>query len=98
MLRSGYPRRQSINLVPGVPIPKEAALREQKPPAARTRHGFQTGLASTVAVVLVAAQPSPVWGEALAEAAEGYRPMMTEQIDQSLAGARLLRERIAVGV
>ena len=97
MLRSGYPRRQSINLVPGVPIPKEAALREQKPPAALTRHGFQTGLASTVAVVLVAAQPSPVWGEALAEAAEGYRPMMTEQIDQSLAGARLLRERIAVG-
>ena len=35
--------------------------------------------------------------EPLAEAAEHYRPIMVEQIDQSLAGARLLRERIAAG-
>jgi iron uptake system component EfeO len=31
----------------------------------------------------------------LADAAERYRPLMIEQVDQSLAGARLLRERVA---
>jgi iron uptake system EfeUOB component EfeO/EfeM len=35
--------------------------------------------------------------EALADTAEQYRPIMVEQIGQSLAGARLLRERIAAG-
>jgi iron uptake system EfeUOB component EfeO/EfeM len=45
----------------------------------------------------VVARLSPVRAEALAETAEQYRPIMAEQIDQSLAGARLLRERIAAG-
>src|SRR5271163_85360 len=40
---------------------------------------------------------SPARADSLAEAAEHYRPIMVEQIDQSLAGARLLRERIAAG-
>jgi iron uptake system EfeUOB component EfeO/EfeM len=51
-----------------------------------------------IAVILVvAARLSPARAEALADAAERYRPLMTEQIDRSLAGARLLRERIAAG-
>ena len=49
--------------------------------------------AALFAVSLVASAQA----EPLAEAAEHYRPIMVEQIDQSLAGARLLRERIAAG-
>jgi iron uptake system EfeUOB component EfeO/EfeM len=45
----------------------------------------------------VVARHSPVRAEALADTAEQYRPIMVEQIGQSLAGARLLRERIAAG-
>lgn len=33
--------------------------------------------------------------DTLADAAERYRPLMIDQVDQSLAGAHLLRERIA---
>ena len=40
---------------------------------------------------------SPARADSLAEAAEHYRPLMIEQIDQSLAGARLLRERLSAG-
>src|SRR5271155_648445 len=57
----------------------------------------RTGLMVTAAIVLVVAYLSPARAEALADAAERYRPLMAEQIDQSLAGARLLRERLAAG-
>jgi iron uptake system component EfeO len=49
------------------------------------------------AVILYAASISPARAGSLAEAAEHYRPVMVEQIDRSLAGARLLGERIAAG-
>jgi iron uptake system component EfeO len=39
----------------------------------------------------------PARADTLAEAAEHYRPLMIEQIEQSLAGSRLLRARIAAG-
>jgi len=57
----------------------------------------RTGLMVTAAIVLVVACLSPALAETLTDAAEHYRPLMAEQIDQSLAGARLLRERIAAG-
>jgi iron uptake system component EfeO len=49
------------------------------------------------AIVVVAPCLSPARTEALADAAEHYRPMMIEQIDQSLAGVRLMRDRLAAG-
>jgi iron uptake system component EfeO len=49
------------------------------------------------AVILYAASISAARADSLAEAAEHYRPAMVEQIDRSLAGARLLRERIGAG-
>jgi iron uptake system component EfeO len=49
------------------------------------------------AIVVVAPCLTPASTEALADAAEHYRPMMIEQIDQSLAGARLMRDRLAAG-
>jgi iron uptake system component EfeO len=49
------------------------------------------------AVLFAGSLISPVRADCLAEAAEHYRPIMVEQIDQSLSGARTLRERIATG-
>ena len=51
----------------------------------------------TAAALFAASLVASGQAEPLAEAAEHYRPIMVEQIDQSLAGARLLRERIATG-
>jgi iron uptake system component EfeO len=51
----------------------------------------------TTSILFAASLISPVRADTLAEAAEHYRPIMVEQIDQSLAGARSLRERIAAG-
>jgi iron uptake system component EfeO len=54
--------------------------------------------APLIAAILCAASLiSLARADPLAEAAEHYRPLMVAQIDQSLAGARLLRERIAAG-
>src|SRR5215472_10723716 len=49
------------------------------------------------AVLYSAPLISPARADPLADTAEHYRPLMVEQIDQSLSGARLLRERIAAG-
>jgi iron uptake system EfeUOB component EfeO/EfeM len=49
------------------------------------------------AILFTALVISPVRADALADTAEQYRPIMAEQIEQSLAGARLLRERVAAG-
>lgn len=62
-----------------------------------SRQPKHTGLMVTAAIMLVVARSSPILAEPLADAAEHYRPLMAEQIDQSLAGARLLRERLAAG-
>src|SRR5271165_2730684 len=40
---------------------------------------------------------APTPSDNLAATAEQYRPIMTKDIDQSLAGARLLRERLVAG-
>jgi iron uptake system EfeUOB component EfeO/EfeM len=47
------------------------------------------------AVCLIGLGPSAGRATPLDEAAERYRPYMIEQIDQSLAGARALRERLS---
>jgi iron uptake system component EfeO len=47
-----------------------------------------------VGVCLLGWPAKPSWADALQEAAERYRPYMIEQIDQSLAGARALRDRL----
>jgi iron uptake system component EfeO len=57
------------------------------------RAGPRLAAAILYAVLLI----SPARAESLTAAAEHYRPVMVEQIDQSLAGARLLRDRIAEG-
>lgn len=46
-------------------------------------------------LVLIGPYLAGARADTLADAAERYRPLMIEQVDQSLAGARLLRERIA---
>jgi iron uptake system EfeUOB component EfeO/EfeM len=52
-------------------------------------------LALVLVVSLLIGLPiSPCRADTLEEAAERYRPYMIEQIDQSLAGARALRERL----
>ena len=51
----------------------------------------------TAAALFAASLVASGHAEPLAEAAEHYRPIMVEEIDRSLAGARLLRERIAAG-
>jgi iron uptake system component EfeO len=47
-----------------------------------------------IAVCVFGWPAMPSWADALQEAAERYRPYMVEEIDQSLAGARALRERL----
>jgi iron uptake system component EfeO len=51
----------------------------------------------TAAALFAASLVASAQAEPLAETAEHYRPIMVEQIDQSLAGARLLHERIVAG-
>ena len=58
--------------------------------------GLGGGLALSAAVC-AAPSVSPAPGDNLSEAAEHYRPIMVRDIDQSLAGARLLRARLAAG-
>jgi iron uptake system component EfeO len=61
----------------------------------RSRRGpIAPGLVLTGAM-LAASSISPARAETLADAAERYRPLMIEEIDQSLAGTRLLRDRIS---
>ena len=48
-----------------------------------------------IGALLGASSVSVARPETLEDAAEKYRPLMIEEIDQSLAGARLLRERIS---
>lgn len=58
------------------------------------------GLCSFVALsadLTAASHAAPVRGGNLAATAEQYRPIMVKDIDQSLAGARLLRARLAAG-
>jgi len=59
-------------------------------------HGVRR-LGATIYIVLgivLTAMPSPVRAEPLDDAAERYRPYMISDIDQALAGARALRDRI----
>jgi iron uptake system component EfeO len=66
--------------------------------SARRAQADDGACALLIAAILWAASlTSPARADSLAEAAEHYRPVMVEQIDQSLGGARLLRERIAAG-
>ncbi|HXC15744.1 MAG TPA: EfeM/EfeO family lipoprotein [Stellaceae bacterium] len=58
--------------------------------------GLGGGLALSAAVC-AAPSVSPAPGDNLSEAAEHYRPIMVRDIDRSLAGARLLRARLAAG-
>ena len=87
---SGWPKHRLVGLTLGASL-------ERGPLAFRTWACHCVGLVLTAAIILVVARLSPVRAEALADTAEHYRPIMAEQIDQSLAGARLLRERIAAG-
>jgi iron uptake system component EfeO len=58
--------------------------------------GLGGGLALSAAVC-GAPSVSPAPRDNLSEAAEHYRPIMVRDIDRSLAGARLLRARLAAG-
>jgi iron uptake system component EfeO len=91
MRGSGQPKRRSISLAPA------AAMQQKAASAAWFRDCLCAGLVLTAAFTFVVARLSPVQAEALADAAEQYRPIMVEQIGQSLAGARSLRERITAG-
>ena len=97
MLESRQLKRRSISVAPWDALLKKAAPSRQRPLAVYTRRHLPTSLALTASILLVASWLSPARAEALADTAEHYRPLMAEQIDQSLAGARLLRERIAAG-
>lgn len=57
--------------------------------------GFCLAAAQTAAWAAPAVPPAS--GVDLAQTAEHYRPLMARDIDQSLAGARLLRARLAAG-
>ena len=96
MRRSGPPKRRSIRLAPRAAVQKKAAL-ARRLLTDHARDCLCAGLVLTTAFIFVVVRLSPVRAEALAYTAEQYRPIMAEQIDQSLAGARLLRERIAAG-
>ncbi|HEX3417756.1 MAG TPA: hypothetical protein VHT21_15335, partial [Stellaceae bacterium] len=96
MLGSGQPKRRAISLAPAAAVQQKAAL-ARRVLAVHARDRLRTSLALATAVIFVVARHSPVLAEALADTAEQYRPIMVEQIGQSLAGARLLRERIAAG-
>jgi iron uptake system component EfeO len=65
----------------------------------RRKRRFATWLCALAAAGAGAAAPllSVARAEALADSAEHYRPIMIDQIDQSLAAARLLRARLAAG-
>src|ERR1700761_305591 len=93
---SGQPKRLYIKLVGGAAVKKITAL-SQRLLAVRAQDRVYASLALATAIIFVGARHSPVRAEALADTAEQYRPIMVEQIGQSLAGARLLRERIAAG-
>jgi iron uptake system component EfeO len=60
----------------------------------RARIGGATTVA-LVAALLAAAGVAPARAETLEAAAERYRPSMIEDVDQSLAGARKLRDCVA---
>ena len=90
-------KHHSNGLAPEAAVPKNAASLERWPLADHAGDWLAAGLALIAVILVVAARLSPARAEALADAAERYRPLMTEQIDRSLAGARLLRERIAAG-
>ncbi len=62
------------------------------PGALRTRDTFY---AAILGAALVAALAPATSAETLDQAAERYRPAMVEEIDQALAGARSLNDRIA---
>ena len=93
---SGQPKRPYIRLVRGAGVRKIAAL-SRRLLAFRAHHRLYVSLEVAAAIIFVVARHSPVRAEALADTAERYRPIMVEQIGQSLAGARLLRERITAG-
>ena len=97
MVGSGQAKRRSISLAPGVAVQKKAASWARQLLAVDARDGFRAGLVLTTAFIFAVARHSPVRAEVLADTAEQYRPIMAEQIGQSLAGARLLRERITAG-
>jgi iron uptake system component EfeO len=96
MLGSGQPKRRAISLAPAAAVQQKAAL-ARRVLAVHARGCRCAGLALATAVIFVVARHSPVLAGALADTAEQYRPIIVEQIGQSLAGARLLRERIAAG-
>jgi iron uptake system component EfeO len=93
---SGQPKRLYIKLVRGAAVKKITAL-SRRLLAVRAQDRVFASLALATAIIFVGARHSPVRAEALADTAEQYRPIMVEQIGQSLAGARLLRERITAG-
>ena len=96
MLGSGQPKRRAISLAPAAAVQQKAAL-ARRVLAVHARGCRCAGLALATAVIFVVARHSPVLAGALADTGEQYRPIIVEQIGQSLAGARLLRERIAAG-
>jgi iron uptake system component EfeO len=96
MLGSGQPKRRAISLAPAAAVQQKAAL-ARRVLAVHARGCRCAGLALATTVIFVVARHSPVLAGALADTGEQYRPIIVEQIGQSLAGARLLRERIAAG-
>ena len=96
MLESGRPKCRSSGLALAAAVQQKGALARWVL-AVHSRDCLCVGLVLAIAFMFVVARLSPVRAEALADAAEQYRPIMAKQIDQSLAGARLLRERIAAG-
>src|ERR687888_585723 len=61
---------------------------------AAVTHGRLTPYLFCLALIWSWLLPAPAQSEALDTAAERYRPLMTEQIERALAGARAMREAL----
>ncbi|HEY1260540.1 MAG TPA: EfeM/EfeO family lipoprotein [Stellaceae bacterium] len=82
--------------------PGDRIAQPKRPVSLKRRHlagGMLAGFCLTTALAAAWAAPAvpPAAGVNLAQSAEQYRPLMTRDIDQSLAGARLLRARLVAG-
>ena len=91
---SGWRKRQTACLLLHLAAPDVQSQRRVPTQGSAVR---RAGAAMVAAATLVGPDIAMAHENTLADAAERYRPLMVEQVDQSSAGARLLRERIAAG-
>jgi len=92
MLGSGRRKRRNACLSAHAATP-----RARPPRQTRTAHSpaWCPHIAAFAGLILIGPYLAVARADTLADAAERYRPLMIEQVDQSLAGTRLLRERSA---